>query len=95
MIIEKIRNKNGVVKTNIEICREAYAILRDMRDGTPDMNDKEKRDAMNTFYKICGDSNVVADEVMKWLEYVCEEKDDRLAQRRIEDTLRPVSAIRR
>lgn len=94
MIIDKVRNKNGVVKTNIEICREAYAILKDMRDGTPDMNEKEKRDAQDQFYKICGDNTATASEVMSWLEYVCGEKDDTLAQKKIEETLRPVAVKR-
>ena len=95
MLIEPIKNKKGKVKTNVEICREVYSILKDLRDGTPDMSATEKDEANMKFYSICGGDSDNADKVMSWLEQITKIEDEDEAQRMIAKTIIPIPGIKK
>lgn len=88
MTIQPIRNARGVVKTNVEIVREAYEVLKELRDGTPGMSSKEKELAEEQFLKICNNDSDLAERVMNWCEQIVNSPDDESAQRMIEKTLK-------
>ena len=93
-IIEPLKNKNGDIKTNVEVCKEVYKILKAMRDGKPGWTEKYKEKQQDKFYEICHDSRT-AEDIMDWLEQINNESDYDKAQKLIQRTLLPVSGIKK
>lgn len=85
-VIEPVRNKDGSIKTNIQVVREATALLKRLRDGVAGESDEVRQRNFEAFCRITNNEP----EIMKWAENVSAIKDDWEAQKVIERTLLPV-----
>lgn len=89
MIVNPIKNADGTIKTNVQICREAYGIFKSMSEGDDTMTDAQKEKYEDAYHRIMNDPTTER-EVMAWLKQIAEIEDDAAAQRMIERTLLPV-----
>lgn len=87
-IIEPIRNKDSSIKTNVQVVREATALLKRMRDGVPGESDEVRQRNFEAYCRITNNEP----QILEWAESVCKIKDDWEAQKVIERTLLPVLA---
>ena len=85
-VIEPIRNKDGSIKTNVQVIREMSAILDRLRDGVPGQTDKQRQAELDAYYNIINNEP----EIHEYVNYIASIENDAEAQKQIELTLRPV-----
>lgn len=82
--------KTGKVVTNVQMCRIVRDKLLKIKNGVNCKSQKQKEQSEDRFFAICNGSEN-AEQVMKWLDQICDEPDEDKAQKLIERTLLPVN----
>lgn len=85
-IIEPIRDRNGHVKTNVQVVREVAKILGRMRDGEPGASAAENKELRKKYNQIIHGEPAIH----SWFDMIAKIKDEEEAQRMIDETLLPV-----
>ena len=85
-----IQNEKKKTKTNVEIVKEVYSILDDLKNGKGATSDSEKIEMQKELIKMCGTAQN-ADEIYEWCKQIAEEPDYDRAQSLISRTLLPLA----
>lgn len=90
MVVEPIKNRDGTVKTNVQIIREGYNILKRLKEGVPGQTDEQRTREYQEYTRITNGEEKIFD----FFKSVAEIEDDTAAQKYIERNLMPIDGIR-
>lgn len=90
MVVEPIKNRDGSIKTNVQIIREGYNILKRLKDGVPGQSDEQRTREFQEYTRITNGE----EKIFQFFEAVAKIEDDTAAQKYIERNLMPIDGIR-